>query len=233
MSTNNPLLNFNYAKHGVLMWKKDLKSVYIDVNHETALEFGYKKIEDMLGSTDYTTPCKLSDFADIFRVHDQSVIKERKPLKLLEVQPCVNDCWKIFITIKSPAFNEMNELTGTSAISIDVTNAYAVMPSVISKLQVNKSKSISQQTFVLDNENNGLLTKRQTECAFYLVRGKTTPEIASYLNLSTRTIEQYIEQTKDKLNVQTKSHLIEKLIHLGYLNHIPESLLKKQLSIIF
>lgn len=233
MSIDNPLLSFNSARHGLLTWKKDLQSVYIDVNYETAREFGYKKIEDMIGSTDYTTPCKLSDFADIFRLHDQSVIKQRQPLKLLEVQPCVNDCWRIFITIKSPAFNESSEIVGTSAISIDVTNAYSVMPSVISKLQVDKNKSISQQTFVLCNETNGLLTKRQTECAFYLVRGKTSTEIARYLNLSARTIEHYIDQIKDQLNVQKKSHLIEKLIHLGYLNCIPESLLKKQLSIQF
>lgn len=57
---------------------------------------------------------------------------------------------------------------------------------------------------------------RQLQCAKLLIRGKTTREIANVLGLSARTVESYINNIKLKLNVDTKSEVIEKLLDLNY-----------------
>jgi DNA-binding CsgD family transcriptional regulator len=53
------------------------------------------------------------------------------------------------------------------------------------------------------------LSRRQTECLFYLIRGKTGNEIAALLTIKSRTVEYHLEEIKCKMGVSTKSELIE------------------------
>jgi DNA-binding CsgD family transcriptional regulator len=50
------------------------------------------------------------------------------------------------------------------------------------------------------------------ECIFRILLGKTIKEIAYELNLSHRTIEEYINKLKRDFNCTSKSQLISKLI---------------------
>ena len=60
--------------------------------------------------------------------------------------------------------------------------------------------------------NNIYLSKRETECLRHYVQGKTAKEISQIVNLSRRTVENYIYNIKIKLNVSTKAELIFKAI---------------------
>lgn len=62
------------------------------------------------------------------------------------------------------------------------------------------------------------LTHRQTDCARLLLQGLRYKQIANELNLSTRTIESYIEDIKDKLQCQNKTELIIKLTEVFRFN---------------
>jgi len=55
-------------------------------------------------------------------------------------------------------------------------------------------------------------SKREKICLYHLVRGKTIKEIASALYRSPKTIETHIEHMKLKLNCQTRSELITKIL---------------------
>jgi DNA-binding CsgD family transcriptional regulator len=59
------------------------------------------------------------------------------------------------------------------------------------------------------------LTKRELECLFLMLEGKTAKEIAIILKISYRTVETYLEKIKIKLNCQHKHELRDKLLPIG------------------
>ncbi|WP_232051862.1 response regulator transcription factor [Aquicella siphonis] len=71
------------------------------------------------------------------------------------------------------------------------------------------------------HQNIFKLTKRECECVFLLVRGKTAKEMADLLLLSKRIIESYIENIKNKMNCQNKAELLVKAVSNGYHKQVP------------
>ena len=60
-----------------------------------------------------------------------------------------------------------------------------------------------------------ILSKRQIECLFCLVKGMTIKEIAIELQLSPKTVEHYLTYIKFKLNCYSRSQLISKALKLS------------------
>ncbi len=56
------------------------------------------------------------------------------------------------------------------------------------------------------------LSKRETECAYYLIRGMTYKEIGRVLDISPRTVECHIDSMKIKLNCYKRSQLVSKIL---------------------
>ena len=65
------------------------------------------------------------------------------------------------------------------------------------------------------------LSKRQSQCLYYVLRGKSAAAIAKILGLSPKTVEYYIDEIKNKMRCQNKSELIEKSIEKGYIEVNP------------
>jgi DNA-binding CsgD family transcriptional regulator len=90
------------------------------------------------------------------------------------------------------------------------------------RARTGKVIGISGITVLLDAESSSpdhyLLSKRQEECLFLLVRGKTTKEIAQALCLSPRTVESYINEIKIKMSCSSKSQIIEKVFNEEMVN---------------
>ncbi|MCH9770107.1 MAG: helix-turn-helix transcriptional regulator [Gammaproteobacteria bacterium] len=76
--------------------------------------------------------------------------------------------------------------------------------------------SISTQRYWLNDKS--YFTKREFECAKCIVRGMSSKEIASQLNISARTIEKYIESIKTKLNCHRRSEIVRKLLALNFIH---------------
>lgn len=76
-----------------------------------------------------------------------------------------------------------------------------------------KSIQLHKNTIISDIK----LSKRQDEILRFIIHGKTIKEISKILQLSPRTIGHYFETVKMKLNVSTKSELINKAIDMGYI----------------
>ena len=65
------------------------------------------------------------------------------------------------------------------------------------------------------------LSKREKECLLLLKEGNTFESTGEHLEISSRTVEQYINSVKNKLGVQARTelfHIADKLVHLGLSN---------------
>lgn len=57
-------------------------------------------------------------------------------------------------------------------------------------------------------KSRDILSAREMECIYYLLHGMTAKEIGLQLELSTRTVESYLESIKIKLGCRNKTQLI-------------------------
>lgn len=68
----------------------------------------------------------------------------------------------------------------------------------------------------LDNDTNNVkLTKRELECAYWLVNGKTISEIGMLLEISPKTVEKFFDSIKKKFNAYTLFQLGMKISTAG------------------
>ena len=133
--------------------------------------------------------------------------------------------WKTLLTVRTPRYNDQNQLMGITTQSIDITNT------IFSHHYLNLFKNDNgidnrkSKTYILNSDHCPFtLTKRQETCLYFLVRGNRIKDIASILQLSPRTIEDHVQAILIKLNCFTKKELIEKAIDHGYLFYLPENI---------
>ncbi len=80
---------------------------------------------------------------------------------------------------------------------------------IFEKNEQLKSNDLETKRFYLDGEYEDIyLTKREKDCIMLLKQGFNYYEIAKNLNLSRKTVQQYIDAIRIKLNCQSKSHLL-------------------------
>lgn len=74
-------------------------------------------------------------------------------------------------------------------------------------------EKLNIRRFFLDCEDSSnYLTKRQADCLHYYMQGYTIKEIGIILNISSRTVEFYIENIKLKLNCTSRQQLRKKIL---------------------
>ncbi len=211
---------------GFFGWK-DLSLNYLFVSDSTAKLVGYNSAEDFIGSSlsDVDLRCPASELSEQFAVEDKLVIQHKKPVRILEVICYANHDWRVILGEKFPIINDNNEMIALGLNAVDITSSNLAILNFEQLLCKNIRKNKKQFSYIIGNsyDNETKLTKRQTECLFHLLRGGTSASISNILNISTRTAEFHINSLREKFNCFSKQDLIEKCIHLGYLNLIPSS----------
>lgn len=69
--------------------------------------------------------------------------------------------------------------------------------------------------FFHDNGEFKCLSKREVECLIFVLRGKTAKKIGILLNISAKTVEEYISSAKNKLGCYSRSELFDKAFEIG------------------
>jgi DNA-binding CsgD family transcriptional regulator len=217
---------------------KDTSSVFTYANKEYArvIGIGENNHLDVIGKTDFDMPGETVKCAELFRKQDKTVMTSKKKLRILNVHPVANKEWKVFLSTKAPLYNNEKIVAGVIVHAIDITHSTTLeLGSLLAKIAVSTPGELieGQNSFLLSHKFNHIkLSDREAECLFFILRGKTAKLIARYLGISSRTVEVYFNDLKIKFNVQNKHGLIDKAIQGGFLNIIPESLFRRQLSVV-
>ena len=84
----------------------------------------------------------------------------------------------------------------------------------------------ASKTFVLSRSDQPVvyLTRREAECAFYCLQGRTMREIGMEIHLSPRTVEFYFRTLKEKLGCRTRSELVRYLLKTDFYKRLGQNL---------
>jgi len=215
---------------------RDSRFLYANKEYGEIIGFGENRHLEVIGRTDFDMPCETTNCAELFRKQDKTVIITEQPMRILDIHPFAGKEWKAYIFTKTPLYDNKKQVIGTIFQGTNVTNSSVLeIGSLLSKMttEIQNDLLCNQSSFILGNKFHEIkLSERESECLFFILRGKTVKQIAKYLGISFRTVEEYLINLKIKFAARNKYELIDKAIQIGFLNTIPESLFHTQLSVI-
>jgi ATP/maltotriose-dependent transcriptional regulator MalT len=103
-----------------------------------------------------------------------------------------------YLISKKPIYNENKKIIGIWAQGVNVSELFTHHAHFFSSFaSLYVPRKTEQFVVELDNIYDDLnLPLRQSEVFFFLLRGKTSKEIAKILSLSPRTVESYLDEIK-------------------------------------
>lgn len=156
------------------------------------------------------------DLLKLFIQHfNQTISQSRQLSSAYDIKFKIKDSEESYYEFK-------NELILPGDVRSEFLNSLSV-----NKLE-NVSKKISPQAQSFVRPHNETVTtklqrpslsiekfsKREVECIYLTVRGKSAKQISNELKISRRTVEEYLTNIKVKMGVYTKSELIDNAINL-------------------
>ncbi len=210
----------------------DKNSKFLFLNDAYSKLIGYPENQKALGLSYDAFQSKASESANLFASQDQMVLKSQKPIEFLSYHQYTNNQWHLLYGEKNCLLDENNQAMGVFSKAKDVSSHGLID---ISRFLIHDNLYYFGQlkkesfTYYIHRQNDEFhkLTRCEKECLFYFIRGKTSQDIANILHRSKRTIDMHLESIKNKLQVNTKPLLIEKVIQEGFMSILPESLFSK------
>lgn len=180
--------------------------------------------KNILGCSDYDPPWEC--FADLYRQHDLEVLTKNQPITTFEPLMVDKNAALVSKALRQPIVDDEMNVIGVLGIceAIPIKNGLGELISVVARQDIkNKSlldyapKAYKPSSYAPEFK----LTRRESECLFLLIRGKSAKEIALFFEISHRTVEAHIENIKQKMNVATRSELMTKAIDTHMFEIIP------------
>lgn len=185
--------------------------LYLGCNDRLARIMGLSSKDAIKGMTDFDFDWGVEHAAKSFVEFDQRVMDSKQSLSTEDVFREVDGRLVTVLTTKRPLEDEAGKVIGVLAVSVDITERK------------------NTENRLLGLRKKFLLTEREIECLFYVVRGFNVPMIAEKLFVSKRTVETYIENIKIKTNCYTKTDLLERALYEEWLESMPNDILRTKL----
>lgn len=209
---------------------KSLNHEVIHGNNNFIKYNGYKNIDNMMGLTDYDLVYQ--KYADIYHKQENDALLFNC---YTAIQPAINKEGnaQVFINNKYPWINNKECVIGiichTNVIqNSDIAKVFDKLSTLMCSIV---GESNHNNVHYLNKDIMNGLSKREAECFFYLIRGKSAKCISKILGISHRTVETHIDHLKLKLRCKNKYELIESAIKYGLVNIIPSSLFSLKLGV--
>lgn len=205
-------LKFGDQFAGVYMFWTDVNCVYIGCDDQTAAAAGLAK-QELLGL--HPKDCIWGEYAEIYCKNIEAVLNTRathcfcKPGK-----HCIEGRTSL-LNFETPLTDLSGWLEGVFLIAIELER-YSLLE-IVKLINQFGILMFDPRLLPLPNQKEvQQLTKREQECLFHVVHGKSAKEVARLLMCSHRTIESHIENIKTKLHCHTRSQLIDKVMQQNY-----------------
>lgn len=184
---------------------------------------GYESPDKTHGITDYDMRCGAVSGADKFIAQDKDALN-RGENRSVNVYTYSDGNKTVMYGHKTPLVLD-GDMIGLNVIAQNLTHSNNIANKFIMLLENDSHflsiKNKKAATYVFqDTYADDLLSKKESMCLFYIVRGKSNKEIAQILNLSCRTIEGKIITIKGKMQCDSRNQIIEKALQKGYLEII-------------
>lgn len=212
---------------GFAYWR-DLDNHFLGGNQAVVTLAGLPNKQKLEGLSNYNAPW--ADFAESYKQQDQDAAKGLIYMQLDPVLSANGFC--VLTATKKPLYDAHQKVIGVIGLGIELKGseilAICHLIDSTSPFKGKKSIVISTNNYLKEKIGQSL-TPREAECLFYLTRGKSYKRIAQILHLSPRTIEEYMEALKMKLDCHSKDALLETVDQKGLMRFIPPTLLNGKL----
>ncbi|WP_213989845.1 PAS and helix-turn-helix domain-containing protein [Sodalis sp. dw_96] len=191
---------------------KNLESRYIYVNMAAVSLFGLKSKSDVIGKLDIEIKSKLTEFDDSgleFIRQDKKVTDSESKLATLEIHPAAVDY--PYIVNKIPFYNDEDNCVGLCLFSRNL-EVYSLNDFVKGHMPGS----------LLLNKPDNFFTERNCEVMFFRLQGLSNKETAARLNLSVRTVENYMQILYEKVNVNHFDDFMSFCVEKGYHRYLPK-----------
>jgi DNA-binding CsgD family transcriptional regulator len=198
----------------------DFKYSYVDDGYINVSKLHY---DEIVGVSDDAHPM-WAEYVSFRRETDIQAISG-KTVMFIEETKTGDGARYLAFAQKKPLFDALGNIVGVDG-KTKILGDETVMS--LANLINSDSKMFGADKidkYCVEQEYQGL-SKRESECLFYLVRGKTIKEIGAILGLSPRTVETHINHIKEKLNCHSTSQLIDKAYTERFISILPRNLLR-------
>lgn len=208
---------------GILAYKT-VDHEIVHCNNNFLKYIGYKSVTELEGKTDHDLIWH--QYTDIYHNQEDDALDD-KVYYALHPGTDVDGRDFLFFNRKYPWFDEKNRMRGIISYSIEISDSSLIqIGKLLKKTAVHNPTGVH---FVGKPSAMPHLSKREKQCLFYLIRGKTAKSIGEILHISYRTVECYINGLKDKLNCRTRSELIDFAINVNFVQIIPGDIFPDEL----
>lgn len=183
------------------------------VNRSDAEACGFDSEESAIGKTVFD--CCEKQFASNVTEVDKVVLEsQNSSLYECDFFGKNGEVYRGCLTFRFPWFDEDNNITGLLGLNIRIgKQPLAESLAYVQALGLlNKKYASSIANFSNPNNFESHFSKRERDVVRILIKRKTAKDIATILGLSFRTVQHYIDNIKCKMEVSSKSQLIEKII---------------------
>lgn len=209
-----PLTKSDIDKLSIYTWVKDTKFRFISCSENLSELAGEDSPSGMIGKDDFSLIWQKD--ATFFREKDSRIIKnDLKYINVVETIDVVSesgtDKQHILIT-KAPLFNKKGKCIG-------IAGSHLNLPFYENPPEPDNGFDEKGRLWLPSHLGNEYLTKKEVGVLRLILIGKTSKQIAKVLGLSYRTIEEYTEKIKRKLQCSCKYEIHAMAVEYG-ITHI-------------
>jgi DNA-binding CsgD family transcriptional regulator len=197
---------------------------------------GFKSSNQVEGATMFDIKCDIVRSAPELERQWHKTIRTEKMVQILDLHRFASGQAHLLLTSKFPTYTDDYILEGAGAICHEITDPTAnttLCNLLLSGTQkyLDGGVNISISCEIVDCYEELNLTAKESECLYFIVRGRSSKMIGELLHRSPRTVETHIINMKEKLSCTSRADLVDTAFAYGVLNQIPRSLVTKILPI--